>query len=208
MCGWRMVQAPARTPLGIPAAPCDGLVAGHHLVAPSIWSFPNAVGDEAAGLADQEEPAAMSQGFSLAPSSRRTGRRPHRPGRARPSHAAEPALCCMHGAISLEVSGDGRLRPRWGSRWRTTASRSSGRRRACGGRSGRRPCRARRRTFVLDRIVDDARDDLAFALERDRNREVRNAVQEVRGAVERVDDPAVRRWSRPSTRPPSSSTKP
>ncbi len=43
-----------------------------------------------------------------------------------------------------------------------------------------------------DRIVDQAGDDHAFALERDRNGEMRNAVQEIRGAVERIDDPAVR----------------
>src|SRR5262245_54935078 len=40
-------------------------------------------------------------------------------------------------------------------------------------------------------IVDDAGDDRAFALERQRDREVRNPVQEVHGAVERVDDPGV-----------------
>ena len=44
--------------------------------------------------------------------------------------------------------------------------------------------------LVGDRIVDEAGDDDAFALERDRDGEMRNAVQEVGGAVERIDDPA------------------
>ena len=43
--------------------------------------------------------------------------------------------------------------------------------------------------LVVDRIVDQAGDDRAVALERDRDREMRNAVQEVGGAVERIDDP-------------------
>ena len=33
----------------------------------------------------------------------------------------------------------------------------------------------------------------AFTLERDRNRELRNAVEEIGGAVERIDDPGLRR---------------
>ena len=45
--------------------------------------------------------------------------------------------------------------------------------------------------LVVDRIVDQAGDDRAFALERDRDREMRNAVQEIRRAVERIDDPGV-----------------
>ena len=45
--------------------------------------------------------------------------------------------------------------------------------------------------LVVGGIVDDAGDDRAFALERDRDREVRDAVQEVHGAVERIDDPAM-----------------
>src|SRR6185437_12270812 len=45
---------------------------------------------------------------------------------------------------------------------------------------------------VVGRIVDEAGDDRAFALERNRNGEVRNAVQEIGGAVERIDDPCVR----------------
>ena len=42
-----------------------------------------------------------------------------------------------------------------------------------------------------DRIVDEAGDDDAVALERDRDGEMRNAVQEVGGAVERIDDPGM-----------------
>src|SRR5262249_33189253 len=45
--------------------------------------------------------------------------------------------------------------------------------------------------LVVDRVVDDAGIGLAVALDADRDREMRNAVQEVEGAVERVDDPAV-----------------
>ena len=45
--------------------------------------------------------------------------------------------------------------------------------------------------LVGGRIVDQAGDDRALALERDRDGELRDAVQEIRGAVERIDDPAV-----------------
>ena len=41
------------------------------------------------------------------------------------------------------------------------------------------------------RVVDQPRDEFAVALQRDRNAEDRNAVQEIRGAVERVHDPAM-----------------
>ena len=44
---------------------------------------------------------------------------------------------------------------------------------------------------VVGGIVDQPGDHGAFALERDRDGEVRDAVQEVRGAVERIDDPGV-----------------
>ncbi len=45
--------------------------------------------------------------------------------------------------------------------------------------------------LVGDRLVDHAGDDLAVALQPDRNVEMRHAVHEVVGAVERIDDPAV-----------------
>ena len=45
--------------------------------------------------------------------------------------------------------------------------------------------------LVDDRIVHDRRDELALAFECERYGEERDAVQEIRGAVERVDDPAV-----------------
>jgi hypothetical protein len=45
--------------------------------------------------------------------------------------------------------------------------------------------------FVHSRIVDDGGDDLPPPLQRDRNGEDRDAVQEVGGAVERIDDPTV-----------------
>ena len=45
--------------------------------------------------------------------------------------------------------------------------------------------------LVGDRIVDQAGDDGAVALQPDRDGELRNAVQEIGGAVERIDDPGV-----------------
>ena len=48
-----------------------------------------------------------------------------------------------------------------------------------------------RAQLVVDRIVDEGGNDLAVALQRDGDGEQRNAVQEVGGAVERVDDPAM-----------------
>src|SRR4051794_38490358 len=45
--------------------------------------------------------------------------------------------------------------------------------------------------LVAGGVVDQAGDDLALALQRDRDREVRNSVQEVGGAVEGVDDPGI-----------------
>src|SRR3984957_11167470 len=44
---------------------------------------------------------------------------------------------------------------------------------------------------VIGRIVDQAGDDDAVALQADRNRKLRDAVQEIGGAVERIDDPGV-----------------
>src|SRR3546814_12776155 len=43
---------------------------------------------------------------------------------------------------------------------------------------------------VLDRVVDQAGDHLAALLQGDGDGEVRQAVQEVGGAVEGIDDPA------------------
>ena len=45
--------------------------------------------------------------------------------------------------------------------------------------------------LVLGRIVDDAGDDLALAFETHRDREMGDAVEEVGGAIERVDMPGV-----------------
>ena len=45
--------------------------------------------------------------------------------------------------------------------------------------------------LVIGGIVDHAGDDDAVALQADRDRELRNAVQEVGGAVEGIDDPGV-----------------
>src|SRR6202035_4946953 len=45
--------------------------------------------------------------------------------------------------------------------------------------------------FVIGGIVDHAGNDGSFALKPDRDRKLRNAVQEVGGAVERIDDPGV-----------------
>src|SRR5215472_4157491 len=45
--------------------------------------------------------------------------------------------------------------------------------------------------LVIGGVVDDAGDHGAFALEPDRDRKVRNSVQKIQRAVERIDDPAV-----------------
>ncbi len=45
--------------------------------------------------------------------------------------------------------------------------------------------------LVADGLVDNAGDEFAFSLERDRYGEVRNAVQEVGRSVERIDDPTI-----------------
>ncbi len=45
--------------------------------------------------------------------------------------------------------------------------------------------------LVRRRVEDDRADDLALALERDGDGEMRNAVQEIGGAVERIDDPGM-----------------
>ena len=45
--------------------------------------------------------------------------------------------------------------------------------------------------LVIGGIVDHAGDDGALALQPDRDRELRDAVQEIGGAVERIDDPGV-----------------
>jgi hypothetical protein len=44
--------------------------------------------------------------------------------------------------------------------------------------------------LVLGGVVDHGADDLALVFQRDRDRPVRQAVQEVGGAVQRIDDPA------------------
>ena len=45
--------------------------------------------------------------------------------------------------------------------------------------------------FFVGGIVDHAGDQRVLALQADRNRKMRDAVQEIRGAVERIDDPGV-----------------
>ena len=50
---------------------------------------------------------------------------------------------------------------------------------------------ARREDLLPQRIVDDAVLELAFARDADRDRKLREAVQVVRRAVERIDDPLV-----------------
>jgi len=46
--------------------------------------------------------------------------------------------------------------------------------------------------LVTNGVEDEAGDEVALALQTDRNRKMRNAVNEVRGAVDRIDEPAVR----------------
>ena len=50
---------------------------------------------------------------------------------------------------------------------------------------------ARREDLLAQRVVDDAVLELALARDADRHRELREAVQVVRRAVERIDDPLV-----------------
>src|SRR5262249_8749719 len=45
--------------------------------------------------------------------------------------------------------------------------------------------------LVIGRIVDEAGDHGAIALERDRDGEMRNGMEEIGGAVERIDNPAM-----------------
>ncbi len=45
--------------------------------------------------------------------------------------------------------------------------------------------------LLIGGVVDHAGDDSAFARQADRDRELRNAVQEIGGAVERIDDPGM-----------------
>src|SRR5690606_9288708 len=45
--------------------------------------------------------------------------------------------------------------------------------------------------FVAHNVIDNARDQHAFALKPDRDGEMRDAVQKVGGAVERIDKPAI-----------------
>ena len=60
---------------------------------------------------------------------------------------------------------------------------------------------------VVRGIVDDASDDLSFALERDRNREQGNRVEEVGRRIKRIDVPCVALVCS-LDRPLSSMTKP
>ena len=46
--------------------------------------------------------------------------------------------------------------------------------------------------LIEDGIVDEAADDLALPLERDRDCEHRNAMQKIGCAIKRIDDPAMR----------------
>jgi hypothetical protein len=48
-----------------------------------------------------------------------------------------------------------------------------------------------REQVVAHRIIDDARNDRALPIERDRDRKMRDAVKKIQRAVERIDDPAV-----------------
>ena len=137
-------------------------------------------------------PAAMSQGLSRFPSSHRNGRRRRRRDqrrRAEPTHAG----CDRHHRAQLtqkqgvvfktekrDAGGEERLLDPPPARDAQPAAVEKGAGAAFGGVQ-----------LVVNGRVDDARERLAVALQRDRDGEVRNAVQEVRRAVERIDDPAV-----------------
>ena len=147
-------------------------------------------------------------GAAAPPRTRRTGRRRRSRDRARPIRAAGPRA----------PARGTRRTPRPGAaaaRGRSTEIRcTAGRRRApsrsetrIGWPFSRAPCpRSAVNSSSADRVVDDADLERAVDLERDRHAEERQAVREVRGAVERIDDPAAARRRRRRGAPAAASS--
>ena len=114
-------------------------------------------------------------------------------GRSRPSpmrrmsrtrgsrRAATSAWRGAHVGVVAEAGGD--------ERGRRARSRARGRR-AAGRRASAAAVARGRPQLVAHRVVDDAGERALLVLDRDRDAPLRDAEQEVRRAVERVDDPA------------------
>ena len=129
-----------------------------------------------------------------APRSRHSGRPRPRRGRARPSRSgARRAMHAITAAEFLQEALVARPCPRKGMPVANSACLN------CLARGDAQALVVEKGAVTLlghehlvgDRIEDDGRDELAFALQRDGDGEMRNAVQEVGGAVERIDDEAV-----------------
>ena len=157
-------------------------------------SLPSQSRHEAAGLAHQQRARRdIPRRRDRAPSSNRAGRR--RPRRDRGWRRRSGA-----GRRSAAARRKSRAAPAQDRRGRNAAARRPPRRRRACARAATRMRLSLRigalaalgdEQFVIGRIIDHAGDDGAVALERDRHREMRDAVQEIGGAVERIDDPAV-----------------
>ena len=172
----------------------DGLVAGDDVALGEHVVAAVAIGDEAAGLAHQDEPGRDVPGLDIALpiAVEPAGGDPGEIERGG-AEAAQAGDLLLHGAGFL-------------ARQREVAAADM--RQAAGDHGVGKPLAAGDADallvqegalaalgdehLVVGRIVDQAGDHRALALERDRNRELRNAVQEIGGAVERIDDPAVR----------------
>ena len=170
-----------------------GLVAGDDVAAGEHGVAAVEIGDEAAGLAHQDDAgrhvpgreAALPVGVEAA------GRDPGEIERGR-AEAAQARDLVLHGGRSRggrardrrgrvrQPAGDDRVGEPLARGDAQAPVVEEGALAALGGEQ-----------LVVGRIVDQAGDDRALALERDRDREVRDAVQEVGGAVERIDDPGV-----------------
>src|SRR5712692_3482163 len=172
----------------------QGLVAGDN-VAGQEWGLAALeVGDEAAGFTHQDETRRDVPGrkVALPVGIEAPGRQPGKVERGGPEPAQAGDLL-LHGGDLLagereiaaaemrQPAGDDRVREPLARRHPQPPIVEEGALAALGGEQ-----------FLVRRIVDQAGHDGALALERDRDREVRDPVQEVGGAVERIDDPAVR----------------
>ena len=187
----------------------DGVVAGDDLALGEHILAAVAIADETAGLAQQNEACRDVPGLDVAlPIAIETaGRDPGEVERGG-AEAAQPRDLLLHGAgfplpkreIAAAMMG------------KSAGDHGLGKAFSAGNADA---LLVHERAFALlgdehlfvGRIVDQAGDHRAFAFERDRNRELRNAVQEIGGAVERVDDPAMRLVGAVAM-PPSSPRKP
>src|ERR1700687_3838546 len=171
----------------------DGLVAGDDMAFGEHVVAPVAIGNEPAGLAHQDQPGRHVPGLDVAlpiavePSGRNPGQ--IEGGGAKAAQARDMLL---HGA-----GFPARQRDVAAADVRQTAGdHRVGEALAPGGADAllvqeRALAAFGDKHLVVGRIVDQAGDDRALALKRDRDGELRNAVQKIGGAVERIDDPGV-----------------